>query len=80
MPSKKDFQQISQYVWEIPPSFRSDMRVPARIYGSEEILEKCLEDDSINQLINMTALPGIVNYALAMPDAHQGYGFPIGGV
>ena len=56
------------------------MRVPARIYASEEILEKCLEDDSINQLINMTALPGIVNYALAMPDAHQGYGFPIGGV
>lgn len=79
-PSKKDFQQISKYVWEIQTSFRQDMRVPARIYASEQILEKCLEDDSISQLVNMTALPGIVNYALAMPDAHQGYGFPIGGV
>jgi tRNA-splicing ligase RtcB len=80
MISKKDFKKITDFLWEIPKSFRSDMKVPGRIYVSEEMLEDCLRDKSIEQLINTATLPGIVNYALAMPDAHQGYGFPIGGV
>lgn len=75
-----DFEQISPYIWEIPRRYREDMRVPARVYASQELLEKALTDKSIDQLINSTTLPGIVKYAIAMPDVHQGYGFPVGGV
>ncbi len=56
------------------------MRVPAHFYADDEILEKALEDRSLEQLVNTATLPGIVGQALAMPDIHQGYGFPIGGV
>jgi tRNA-splicing ligase RtcB len=80
MVAKKDFVKISDYLWEIPKSFRSDMRVPARIYADETMLEMALRDRSVEQLINTATLPGIVGYALAMPDIHQGYGFSIGGV
>ena len=80
MISKKDFIKINDYLWEIPKSFRSDMRVPARIYVSEKMLEDCFRDESITQLINTTTLPGVVKYAIAMPDVHEGYGMPIGGV
>ncbi len=80
MINKKDFRKINNYLWEIPKSFRGDMRVPARVYVSEEMLEDCLRDESIPQLINTSALPGVVNYVMAMPDMHEGYGFPIGGV
>lgn len=75
-----DLKQISPYLWEIPKSFRSDMRVPARIYATRALLEQALTDKSIEQLINATTLPGIVGHAIAMPDVHQGYGFPVGGV
>lgn len=56
------------------------MNVPARIYASEKMLEEVFKDRSVEQLINTASLPGIVNYSLAMPDIHEGYGFPIGGV
>lgn len=56
------------------------MRVPARIYASEKMLEQILEDRSLLQLVNVATLSGILKYALAMPDIHEGYGFPIGGV
>jgi tRNA-splicing ligase RtcB len=79
---KQDFRRISDYVWEIPKDHRKDMRVPARLYASEKLLEAVLDEDdkSIEQLVNTATLPGLVRYALAMPDIHQGYGFPIGGV
>jgi len=80
MVSKSDFKKISDWLWEIPKSFRSDMRVPARIYVSEKMLEDAFRDRSIGQLVNVATLPGIINYSLAMPDMHEGYGFPIGGV
>jgi len=79
MISKKEFRKITDYLWEIPKTFRSDMRVPARIYVSGEMLEEVFRDKSLEQLVNITTLPGIVKYALAMPDIHEGYGFPIGG-
>ena len=79
MVSKKDFRKISDWLWEIPKSFRADMRVPARIYASEKILED-IEANAINQVINVATLPGIVKYSFAMPDIHSGYGFAIGGV
>jgi len=80
MISKKDFKKISDWLWEIPKGFRPEMRVPARIYISEEMMEQTFRDRSLNQLINISSLPGIVRYSLAMPDMHEGYGFPIGGV
>src|SRR5688500_7697997 len=76
----KDLERLDEYVWEIPQSYRKDMRVPARIYASRKLLKQALTDKSIEQLINATTLPGIVGYAIAMPDVHQGYGFPVGGV
>ena len=72
--------QVSQHLWEIPRSFRDDMRVPARLYADEALLDAALGDRSLDQLVNTATLPGIVKYAIAMPDIHQGYGFPIGGV
>jgi len=76
---KKEFNKITDWLWEIPKSFRTDMRVPARVYVSKKLLEK-IEPDAIKQIINVASLPGIVKYSLAMPDAHTGYGFVIGGV
>jgi tRNA-splicing ligase RtcB len=80
MISLKELTRRGEYVWEIPRSYRKDMRVPARIYASRELLEKALTDRSVEQLVNATTLPGIVGHAIAMPDVHQGYGFPVGGV
>ena len=80
MIQKKDFRKINNYLWEVAGNFRRDMKVPARAYVSEKMLEEALKDRSLEQLINVATLPGIVNYSLAMPDMHEGYGFPIGGV
>lgn len=80
MVSKKDMKRVEEYVYEIPKSFRPDMRVPARLYADEELLDTALKDRSVEQLVNTTTLPGVVKYTLAMPDIHQGYGPPIGGV
>jgi tRNA-splicing ligase RtcB len=80
MLSKANLIKISPVLWEIPKKFRSDMRVPARIFATEQMLEDIFNDRSLEQLINVATLPGIQGWALAMPDAHEGYGFPIGGV
>ena len=80
MVSKQELTQIEPFVYEIPASYRQDMRVPARLYADDYVLDMALTDRSVEQLINTTTLPGIVGCALAMPDVHQGYGFPIGGV
>ncbi len=80
MVHKNDFERINDYVWELPQTFDGRMRVPARIYGNAEIFDMAFRDKSVEQLINVAMLPGIVKYAMAMPDMHQGYGFPIGGV
>jgi len=76
---KSQFNRINNWLWEIPKSFRSDMRVPARIYASEKIFQD-IENEALEQLINTTTLPGIIKYALGMPDIHSGFGPPIGGV
>lgn len=56
------------------------MRVPARAYVTEKMLQECFKDRSLEQLVNISTLPGIQKYALAMPDMHEGYASPIGGV
>ena len=78
--NQADLKRISPYLYEIPKEHRHDMRVPARFYADAELLQQALGDKSLDQLVNSATLPGIVAYALAMPDIHQGYGFPIGGV
>jgi len=77
---KKDFEQLGPFLYEIPQSYREDMRVPARFYADDKLLESALSDTSLDQLVNTATLPGVVKQAMAMPDIHQGYGFPIGGV
>jgi tRNA-splicing ligase RtcB len=66
-------------IWEIPPSEKPGMRVPARIYASETLLGQ-MDQGVFEQVTNVACLPGIVRAALCMPDGHWGYGFPIGGV
>jgi len=78
MIGKKNFIKINDYLWQIDRSFRAEMRVPARVYASEKMIDDILKDKSIAQLINGTTLPGIVNYGIAMPDCHEGYSVPIG--
>jgi tRNA-splicing ligase RtcB len=73
-------EQVSENIWEIPKSYREDMRVPARIFANKELLSKMKTDRTLFQAANVATLPGIIHYAFAMPDAHEGYGFPIGGV
>jgi len=80
MISKNDLIKINDYLWEIPKTFKKEMIVPARIYVSEKMLEEVLKDRSLNQLVNLCCLKGIVKYGLAMPDCHEGYASPIGGV
>ena len=72
--------KIDDYTYEIPKSYRADMRVPARVFMDERMMEDVLSDRALWQLVNVATLPGIQKYAFAMPDIHQGYGFPIGGV
>jgi len=72
-------ERLGECVWEIPPSEKPGMRVPARIYASEELYRQ-LDQGVFEQITNVACLPGIVGRALCMPDGHWGYGFPIGGV
>jgi tRNA-splicing ligase RtcB len=71
-------ERVREHVWEIPQE--GEMRVPARVLASERLLEEIKQDRTLQQLRNTTHMPGIRKYALCMPDGHQGYGFPVGGV
>ena len=73
-------RRVNATLWEIPADARPDMRVPARVFADDVLLEAIRGDRSLEQLQNVATLPGIVGAALAMPDIHQGYGFPVGGV
>jgi len=73
-------EQISEYKYRIPKSYKPGMRVDGIIYAGNKLLESIKKDKAPEQVANVAFLPGIVNYSLAMPDIHWGYGFPIGGV
>jgi tRNA-splicing ligase RtcB len=77
---KEVFTKISDYEWEIPKTYRSDMRVAVRLFATQRILDAALDDLSLEQAVNVATLPGLVGPVVVMPDVHQGYGFPIGGV
>jgi tRNA-splicing ligase RtcB len=72
-------REAGPLLWEIAPA-RADARVPARVFADPELLEAIAGDDSLVQLQNVATLPGITGAALAMPDIHSGYGFPVGAV
>jgi tRNA-splicing ligase RtcB len=74
-----DINKIDDNIYEVPIGYRPGMRVPGRIFVSEA-LRAMVEPGTIDQVANVANLPGIVKYSMAMPDAHLGYGFPIGGV
>jgi len=76
---KNFLTKVNDYTFEIPGDYKKGMNVPARIYGSENII-KTMDSAVFEQITNVATLPGIINYALCMPDGHSGYGFPIGGV
>jgi len=78
--TRDDLRKIHEALYEISTSFSSLMRVPARVFVNEPMLAELFTDRSLWQLTNVATLPGIQMAALAMPDIHEGYGFPIGGV
>lgn len=73
-----EIKKISDIVWEIPKT--GGMNVPVKIFASEKLLEKMKQDRTLEQGKNITFLPGIYKHAIVLPDGHEGYGFPIGGV
>jgi tRNA-splicing ligase RtcB len=73
-----ELEKIADNIWEIPKA--GPMRVPARIYASDGLVELAKRDQTFSQARNVACLPGIRRMSYVMPDAHQGYGFPIGGV
>jgi tRNA-splicing ligase RtcB len=73
-------KKVSDVEWRIEPSAKPGMRVPVTIYANEALLEKMLTDRTIIQGVNVTHLPGVQKHVVVLPDGHEGYGFPIGGV
>jgi len=72
--------KITDNIWEVPIAFSKYMRVPARIYADQQLLEAMKGDETLTQAVNIAQLPGLLKYSITLPDGHQGYGFPIGGV
>jgi tRNA-splicing ligase RtcB (3'-phosphate/5'-hydroxy nucleic acid ligase) len=73
-----ELRRVGEVVWELPVS--GPMRVPGRVFADAELLDAIGEDGSLDQLRNVATLPGVVDAVMAMPDVHQGYGFPVGGI
>ena len=73
-------EKIGEYTWRIPKSFKSGMRVPGLVFADDELLAKMRTDRTLIQCADVAHLPGIYKYAITLPDGHEGYGFPIGGV
>ncbi|MRR32769.1 RtcB family protein, partial [bacterium] len=76
----QDIHRVNEFEWEIPRTYRADMRVAVHLFVTRQLLEHSLSDQSLEQAINATTLPGVMAPVVVMPDMHQGYGFPIGGV
>ena len=73
-------KKVSNMVYRIEPDKSRGMRVPVTIYADDKLLEKMMTDRTISQAINVSTLPGIQGHAIVLPDGHEGYGFPVGGV
>jgi tRNA-splicing ligase RtcB (3'-phosphate/5'-hydroxy nucleic acid ligase) len=77
---KIPLERVDPNRWRIPRSYNSEMRVSGMVYADDELIEQIVGDNSLQQVVNVATLPGIVGHSLAMPDIHWGYGFPVGGV
>jgi len=73
-------KKVNDFTWEVPVEYNRNMQVPARVYADDVLLRMMKQDETLHQCINLTQLPGIQKYGITLPDGHQGYGFPIGGV
>jgi tRNA-splicing ligase RtcB len=73
-------RRVDKCIWEIPSDAQTGMRVPGRIYADDALIEKMRTDATLQQCANVATLPGLYKWAITMPDGHEGYGFPIGGV
>lgn len=78
--SKYPIKKISDSEYRIESDAKPGMNVPVTIYANEDLLKKMLSDRTIDQAVNVAHLPGIYKHAIVLPDGHEGYGFPIGGV
>jgi tRNA-splicing ligase RtcB len=79
LPDKVPLEKIDDYSWRIP-RYKSGMRVPGIVYANDSLMEKMQTDRTLWQCANVAHLPGIYKHAVTLPDGHEGYGFPIGGV
>ncbi|NHI83674.1 MAG: RtcB family protein [Candidatus Thorarchaeota archaeon] len=75
-----EIKRINENLYEIPDTTQACMRVPVRIHASKALLDKMKHDKTFAQGVNVACLPGIYSHSIILPDGHQGYGFPIGGV
>ena len=73
-------ERVGPYLWRIPKDASRGMRVPGLVVADDRLIESIKSDASLEQIANGATLPGIVKAAMAMPDIHQGYGLPVGGV
>ena len=73
-------EKVDEYTWRIPKTFKPGMRVPGVVFADKNLLEKMATDRTLEQCVNVAHLPGICKHAITLPDGHEGYGFPIGGV
>jgi len=78
-PEHVPLEKVTENIWKIPP-YKKDMHVPGMIFANQALLEKMQTDRTLWQCANVAQLPGIYKHAITLPDGHEGYGFPIGGV
>jgi tRNA-splicing ligase RtcB len=76
---KVPLEKLDEYSWRIP-QYKSGMRVPGIVFANKDLLEKIQTDRTLEQCVNVAHLPGIYKHSITLPDGHEGYGFPIGGV
>lgn len=79
MSIKENLEKLRENVWELPSSYKKEMRVPGRLYVDDNSIDT-LEEGAVEQVANVACMPGIQKASIAMPDIHFGYGFSIGGV
>jgi tRNA-splicing ligase RtcB len=78
-PERVPLEKVNDYIWKIP-QYKPEMRVPGMVFANQALLEKMQTDRTLWQCSNVAQLPGIYKHAITLPDGHEGYGFPIGGV
>ncbi len=79
-PPRVQLERLDNLTWRISQKYKPGMRVPGLVFADVDLLEKMKTDRTLDQCVNVAHLPGIYKYSITLPDGHEGYGFPIGGV